>query len=142
MKETQNGPIFYGVGSILHLAMRDKRSLFTWGSGLIEAPNASQLEALVTSDKESSNQHYFSVRGPETQIAMLALRGTFARISKDPGQAFLPLSIKYFLEMKKIIAEKIHSLSIFYYFQKAYHNFKLHLDATSPVFLQSKRSQF
>ena len=141
MKETQNGPIFYGVGSILHLAMRDKRSLFTWGSGLIEAPNASQLEALVTSDKESSNQHYFSVRGPETQIAMLALRGTFARISKDPGQAFLPLSIKYFLEMKKIIAEKIHS-QFFTIFRKHiitsnYILMQLHL-----FFFQSKRSQF
>ena len=63
--------------------MDDGRSLLTWGSGLIKCPNAKELQ--IMSFDEKLDHQYFSVRGPETQMAMLALRGVFPRVSKDPG---------------------------------------------------------
>ena len=82
-RKTKVFPIFYGIGSILTQAMDDGRSLFTWGSGLIKCPNAKELQ--IMSFDEKLDHQYFSVRGPETQMAMLALRGVFPRVSKDPG---------------------------------------------------------
>ena len=84
-KKIQGFPVFYGVGSILTQVMAEKRPCFTWGSGLIQKPTNVQLLAANETNSTRSNQIFFSVRGPESQMATLAVRGTFPKISKDPG---------------------------------------------------------
>ena len=85
-KKVQNVSLLYGVGSILTQAMEDRRPYVTWGPGLIKAPTDVELMGAINrSSIHLKNGKMLSVRGPESQVAMLAMRGTFAQISKDPG---------------------------------------------------------
>ena len=76
---SSNSVTFYGIGSILGPVLGDKNSWYVWGSGLIMKPSKSLSSTL------KSGQKLFSVRGPESQIAVLAMRGVLPFVAKDPG---------------------------------------------------------
>ena len=70
---------------LLHYYLLNRnRSLFTWGSGLIKCPLPEQLDEHLSRNSDV-NHKYFSVRGPETQMAVLALVASFPLVAKDPG---------------------------------------------------------
>ncbi|XP_075251655.1 uncharacterized protein LOC142344055 isoform X2 [Convolutriloba macropyga] len=80
----------YGVGSILQNALNDRGSWYIWGSGLINKPKVpftSPMTSPMTSVGQNltTNRKLFSVRGPESQVSVLALQGVMPFVAKDPG---------------------------------------------------------
>ena len=76
---------FYGIGSIIRHALKNDNSWFNWGSGCIQKPALERLPNSSVTQILPAHQKIFSVRGPESQISLLARYGIFPLIAKDPA---------------------------------------------------------
>ena len=84
--------LFFTVGSIIDWMVNVPRS-FSWGSGVRVRPPSWAAKG------PNAMQKFFSVRGPESQISVLATRGQYPWMAKDPA-----LLVKLLYPLKVAVA--------------------------------------